>query len=157
MSVSKNAAVSMSIDPAMVEGLKKDKLYLSKKVDEQENSIKEKEEKIDKQKLVIIELELAINELRKKDKDLQLELDQTKERNIELEEVVRLNIRKEGFVPASQTMSSPAVALWIAAVNVNGFAESLLRTYYQLNPKQMNGKIVFNVTEDGQLGMPHAE
>ena len=147
-------AATMPIDPVMVEGLKKDILYRDKKIEEQENSIKEKEEKIDRQKLAIIELELAINELKKKDQDLQLELDQTKERNVELEEVVRLNIRKEGFVPAFQTMT-PSVDLWIAAVNVNGFAESLLRTYYKLNPTQK--KIVIDVAEDGQLGMPHGE
>ena len=104
-------------DEKMVEGLKKDKLYLSTKIE-----------------------------------DLQAELDEKTERIMELEQVVRFNIQKDGFQTASKIATQPEGA-WVATSNLQGFVRAITHVYMKSNPKK---KVLFDIVE-GELRNPRAE
>lgn len=121
-------------------------------LEEASRLIADKDKEIERQRLQIGELELKIEDLKKKPSDqlakLQVEYDAKCQENRELREV--LHAKNQNFAPASSIESPKSV--WVAAVNaINLFKGLHEGSRWAIEHNDPWKKVVFTVGNDGQL------
>lgn len=116
--------------------------------------IDDKEKELERERLLIGELELKIEELRKKPSEqlakLQAEYDLLKEENKELRAIEGKRSKEQDFIPASKVVSP--LNVWVAAINALNLYRGLNEgSKYAIEHNDPWKKVIFDVAADGQL------
>lgn len=143
--------------------LKKDLEDKTITLDEMFNLIEDKDKEIEKQRLLLGELELKIEDLKKKPSEqlakLQAEYDLKCEEVKELRAIEGQRTKEHDFAPASK-VSSPS-HVWVAACNSFGFYKELkdatMKATNTNDPLDRWRKVLFDVANDGQLSNARLE
>lgn len=125
--------------------------------------IEDKESVIEKLRVQLGNLEIEVGELKRKPtipttkdvdsrEDLQIQLDEAQQTIAELRQVEAIHTRNQDFNLASKVASPPKV--WVAAINASGLTRALIHIAMKTADK---GKILFDVTDEGQLKNPRPE
>lgn len=116
--------------------------------------IEDKEGEIERQRLTIGELEIRIEDLKKKPTEqlakLQAEYDLKCEEIKELKAVEAIHTRNQDFNPASKVALPKQI--WVAAVNAYHVYKGLHEaTMWATSHNEPWKKVIFDVADDGQL------
>jgi len=143
--------------------LKKELKEKDIRISEAFHLVGERDKRIHELQMQMGEIELQLGNLKKNPppknvderEELQIKYDELKVAYDELKQVEILRTQKQDFKTASK-ITSPLTA-WVAAVNISGFSRALVQLSMRLTPSASRGKIVFDVTEEGQLKNPRPE
>jgi len=124
------------------------------RLDEAFALIEDKEREIERERLLIGELELKIEDLKKKPLEqlakTQAELDMAKEEIRELRAIEGKRTGEQDFVSASKVHSPPQI--WIAAINALNLYRGLNEaSKYAIEHNDPWKKVIFDIAENGEL------
>lgn len=130
--------------------------------------IEDKDSVIQKLRVELGNLEIEVGELKRKKplmsinkvddtkEDLQIQLDEAKQTIIELRQIEAIHTRNQDFSVASKVASPSKV--WIAAINASGLTRALVQiTMKAARSSLERKKVLFDVTDEGQLKNPRLE
>lgn len=148
------ADFAAKFDLETIDSLKEELKEKEIRLDEAFALIDDKEQELDRERLLIGELELRIEDLKKKPSEqlaqLQTEYDLKCEEIKELRSIEGQRTKERDFVPASKVLSPPKV--WVAAVNALNLYRGLNdASRFAIEHNDPWKKVIFDVSDDGQL------